>query len=91
MTGKTAKLIEESHKTRNYILVKNQRQAKQLYDLARDMRMDIPYPISINDVKNGRSKGSSINRDGILVDNALDVLQEVLEIPINMATVRKEM
>lgn len=87
-SGKTTKAILEAAKTGHYILVNNQQQAKALADTAVSMSVYIPYPVTVQEIMSHRIENTSLNRDGIIVDNALDVLQELLPVPIKTATLR---
>lgn len=81
-TGKTTKLIEESAKTGCYILVASRCQAKAVFKLAIELGMVIPYPVTINEIDPHKVMGSSLERDGILVDEALIVLQKMIGLKI---------
>lgn len=76
--GKTTKLIQESSKTGRYILVKSRSEAKIVSQMARDLGLSIPYPVTLYEITAGRIDGSSILRDGILVDNGISILERLL-------------
>lgn len=89
-SGKTTKLVQYSARTGKYILVRDFSEVENIIKIARDLNLNIPFPITISEIKKGRLKGSSIYRDGILVDNAVSVLQDLLEIRIIGATTSTE-
>lgn len=74
-SGKTAALIKESADTGRYILVTNKQRQRQVFDQARDMGYDIPFPVTLEDYFRSHFRGSSLQRDGILIDDMQDVLQ----------------
>lgn len=86
-TGKTIEIIKESALTGNYILVRNHTEAQRILRLAQKMKLSIPLPVTVSEVSLGRIQGTSIKRDGILVDNAEFVLQQLLGIKINTLTI----
>ncbi|KAF1295170.1 hypothetical protein BAU15_05305 [Enterococcus sp. JM4C] len=90
-SGKTAQLIKESAETGRYILVRSTSEVDSLVRLARELNVSMPYPVTISEVTNGKTKGSSMEREGILVDNAMNVLQELLQVKIMGATVELDL
>lgn len=58
-----------------------------IMQLAQQMNLSIPYPITVEEMALGRIEGTSIKRDGVLVDNAELVLQQLLGTKINTLTV----
>lgn len=91
-TGKTTELIKHSAETGNYILVPNMNHAKNIAYQARSMGFDIPYPVTLSEMRNNNKFiGSSIRRDGILVDDLDLVIRQLFDgIEINEATVNNE-
>lgn len=85
--GKTTDLIKESALTGNYILVSNHTEAQVIFQLAHQMKLSIPLPVTIRELSLPKNQGTSIRRDGILVDNAERVLQQLLGIKINTLTI----
>ena len=84
LSGKTSYLISESAKTGIYILVANKPRAKHIMDLAKEMGLNIPYPVTVDDYfACQKFNGSSIERDGMYVDDVDDVLTRVFStVPI---------
>lgn len=71
--GKTTKLIQMSHDTWTYILVADKRRQSSLFRQARNMGIDIPFPVTLDDYMKNQFRGSHIKR--ILIDDADDVLK----------------
>ena len=90
-SGKSMALIQESARTGIYIMVANKVRAKILFDNAKRMGYDIPYPITIYEWlwSHNRFAGSSIQRDGIYIDDVDDVFEEIFRpLKINAVTMR---
>lgn len=87
--GKTTKLIRRSSEENIYILTKDGLIAKRIAKMAKEMGLDIPYPVTVNEYFLGdRFKGSSIRRDGLLIDDADEVLKCIFDgIPIKEITI----
>lgn len=83
-TGKTTELLKESAEKQIYILTATKHRARALFDSARDRGLIIPFPVTLEEYFQGsKFIGSSIRRDGLLIDDADDVLQQIFaEIPI---------
>ena len=76
-SGKTLELIKRSAKDGIYILTLNKRRADDLFRFAQSVGFDIPYPVSIEDFRRNRFAGSSIEREGLYIDQADDILNQV--------------
>ena len=87
-TGKSTELIKRSANTGEYIVVSTKRRADHLFELAKDMGINIPYPVSCDELKSysfidGKSNLSS----GILIDDVEDLLRHLfVGIPIEGIT-----
>lgn len=81
-SGKTTEIIKLSAENRRYILVGDKIEADNLIKLATKLGLVIPYPVTIQEVGSGKLKGTSIRRDGLYVDNALDLLENIIAVPI---------
>lgn len=83
-SGKTTELIKKSAAEQIYILTHTSASARCLFDQARNMGLAIPYPVTVRKYFNSNKfDGSSIRRDGILIDDADLVLAEIFRgIPI---------
>lgn len=77
--GKTAELIKRSAESGIYILVANRKRAEILVKQAEDMRLYIPFPVTLQEwlSSHNRFHGSSIRRDGLLIDDIDDVIKEL--------------
>lgn len=89
--GKTSELIKRSAESGIYILVANRKRAEFLVKQATDMKLYIPFPVTLQEwlSSSNRFHGSSIHRDGILIDDIDDVIKELfLPIEIKAVTLR---
>lgn len=80
--GKTTELIRLSNKHGYYILVVNQDQAANVARMAKTMKLDIPYPITISELP--LKSGKKIN--GILIDEVEQLLTTLIQKPIKAFT-----
>lgn len=74
--GKTAKLISYAEKYGYAILVRDRQAAEYIENTAHKMGARIRQPITLADLKRSKLRGSFVR--GILIDNAEQVLQEML-------------
>ncbi|WP_212745613.1 hypothetical protein, partial [Marinilactibacillus psychrotolerans] len=81
--------IKEANKNNMYILVSNMRQAEEMFQQSRKMNTPILYPITVNEWENGKVAWR-VKRQGILVDEAKIILEELLETSVHMMSVSKE-
>jgi len=89
-SGKTTKAIETSAREWKYIVVKDFSEAQSIAQKAKEMKLDIPYPITIDELLCYRLNRTSMKINGIIVDNALDILQKIINVPITLATINME-
>ena len=82
--GKTKALIAMSHETGKRILVVNEERKRNVLRMADDV--DIPTPVTLMEFRKLRWFEGI---DGILVDDADDVLEELLECKVDAITMRK--
>lgn len=88
-SGKTATLIKKSAETGAYILVANKNQACSVYRQAKEMGYNIPFPVTISEITNGRKyiDVSYMKKRGVLIDELQSVLNVTFcGIPIYGAT-----
>lgn len=80
-SGKTVALIQESARTGIYIMVANKQRAEMVFDRAKRMGCDIPYPVTVHEYFRRSDKfiGSSIERDGVYIDDIDDIVAELFE------------
>lgn len=78
--GKTTLLIVRAAAENLYILTTDQYRAGHIAKLAKRMGYDIPYPVTVNEFFcSNKFVRSSIRRDGILIDDADDVLKTIFD------------
>ena len=86
--GKTTHLIRRSSDEWVYILTSNYPRASEIFNMAKNMNLDIPYPVTVDEYLKSGFKGSSITRDGILIDDADQILQMIFAgLPIKCITI----
>lgn len=87
-TGKTSELIKKSAESGIYILVANRRRAEILVEQAKDMELYIPFPVTLKEWlrSDNRFHGSSIRRDGFLIDDIDSVIEELFR-PVEIKAV----
>lgn len=71
--GKTAELIRMSAETLAYIVVPTKNDASKVSQMAKEMGLDIPFPLSFDEFIRGQYYGKNIK--GFLIDNADMLLQ----------------
>lgn len=87
-SGKSTAAIFESAKTGKYILVDSKIQADCIFKLANELGVSIPFPITVYELLNG-GVANRVKREGLIVDEAMWILQKVLDTRIHMATINK--
>lgn len=70
--GKTYDMIKIASENKGYILCSTVYQARYIYDLSKDMGLDIHFPITYSDLP--LTKGQRIGN--ILIDNAEDFIEK---------------
>ena len=86
--GKTTHLIRRSADEWVYILTFDHTRASEIFNMAKNMNLDIPYPVTLHEYLKHGFKGSSITRNGILIDDADEILQMIFAgVPIKCITV----
>lgn len=87
-SGKTTRLIERSAKEGIYILVPTKDIARCIADQAKEMGLDIPFPVTVGEYLNcGRHDWSNIREKGLLIDELDLVLERLLRgIPVHEVT-----
>lgn len=90
-SGRTAMLIKMSAATGKYILCRNRQEARHIADMANEMKLYIPYPVTVEEYfKSDKFTGSFIRRDGLLIDNVDLVVKEIFKgIDIHAVTFEK--
>lgn len=87
--GKTTELVKVSAATGRYILAANRPQCETICKIANDLGVSIPYPITVSELRRSGNYtfGSSIKRDGLLVDELMMVLEALVDVKIKGATI----
>ena len=83
-TGKTTKAILESAKTGQYILVANRAMAHSVSELARELGVSIPFPVTQGEWERG--VGGHVRRSGVIIDEGLILLETILGTHVHMIT-----
>lgn len=86
--GKTTQLLYSSDTTRIPILVATEAQKRLLIDNAQFLGLNIPQPLSVADIINGRRGGSHI--ESCYVDNAEIVLSSLINMNVVALTLSDE-
>lgn len=73
--GKSTWCVRKSAATRSVILCMNEVTKRRLVSIASDLKLDIPEPVTISNVRTGALRGV---RHGIIVDDAECVLSQLL-------------
>lgn len=72
-TGKTTKLIEIAAEGFYYIVCRTKEHSGLIFQEAKRMELDIPFPITFDEFRNGRFHGKGIR--GFVIDDAEVLLQ----------------
>lgn len=72
--GKTTELIKRSAATQTYILTVNKQRARAVFLQAREMGLDIPYPVTIDEYFSTHGFAGSFIKS-VYVDDADEVLK----------------
>lgn len=84
---KATHLVRMSAATWKYILTTDRRRADNIMNIAKSLWLSIPFPIVPSELPKGQ--WSSIARDGIYIDDADEVLQQMIKVPIDTITFNK--
>lgn len=90
-SGKTTELIKRSAETGCYILVANKNEAINLFNQAKLMNLNIPYPVTVGEYLICNFRSSPIRRDGLLIDDFESVVGMIFSgIPINAVAISSD-
>ena len=78
--GKTIALIKQAARDKSYILCHSRSAAKYIYDTALSMGLNIPYPITVDDIPLRGYRGD------ILIDEIDYILPQLLGAQVNTIT-----
>lgn len=71
--GKTTELIKRAHEKQLYILCANRHMAEYVFDQANEMKLDIPFPVTVDDLPL-----RNLHNKEVLVDEAEMVLEQLI-------------
>lgn len=77
--GKTTRLLYASEFNNIPILCANDMQKKNLINMAKELLLQIPEPITVSEIALNRFEGNGARDKDILVDEATMVLQSLLD------------
>lgn len=86
ISGKTTELIKKSSNSGIYILVETREQALLIAKQAKELKLKIPFPITVDELMKS-TPSKFIREKGVLIDESLRVLQFILPVHINTAVV----
>lgn len=91
-TGKTTELVKESARTGQYILAVNKAHVQNIEQIAKKAGVTIPYSVTVDEIvrMDRFTCASSIQRDGLLVDEAIMVLSKLIGLKITGVTISLE-
>ena len=78
--GKTTALIKQAARDKSYILCHSKSAARYIYDTALGMGLNIPYPITVDDIPLREHRGD------ILIDEIDYILPQLLGAQVNTIT-----
>lgn len=80
LCGKTTRLIKKSFETQYPILCPHKDMAVVVYEQARGMGLDIPHPITTEDLKHRSRKGGKFER--VIIEEVQSLLRELLNVEV---------
>jgi hypothetical protein len=87
--GKTTDLIKYAAENFNYIVCNSIKEVERVARLAKELKLDIPYPVTYDEVLCGRYYGRGIK--GFAIDNAEQFIQAaVKDVKVNAMTITLE-
>lgn len=86
-SGKTTELIKRSATDGIYILTATRKQAEYIFDQAKQLGYEIPFPVTLAEFQYDHFRGSAIRREGVLIDEVGWLLSYIFDgIPIRGVT-----
>lgn len=85
-SGKTTKLIKISNKTKAPIICRNRNMAKFIKTMAKEMKLEIPEPLLLCDIRTKPYRFNRTGETGVLIDDIDLVLSQFLGTRILYAT-----
>ena len=90
--GKTTEIIKRAAEEFLYIIVVNRHEADRVFAQAKDMGLDIPFPVTIQELMGSKATGIKVN--GVAIDNAELILRHIVESwtlsPVKVMSINKE-
>ena len=87
MNGKTQRLIRRAHEENLYIVARDVKHARRIFDQAESMGMPILFPLTIGELPmKMRGNPYCMTHPGVLVDNADEILEAIIGMPVIGAT-----
>lgn len=87
--GKTTEAIIHSNKEWKYILTTDRKRVEQIAKLAKDLEIDIPFPITVDElIRSQKLRGSNIR--GLIIDELDDVLHALTGYEVSLATLTEK-
>lgn len=77
-TGKTAELIKESAKTGAYIVVSNRHIANYVAQMAKDLNLQIRFPITFDELFHGSLRTKGLANIHLLIDDVDSLINKIL-------------
>lgn len=86
LCGKTTQLIKKASEDKLYIVCADSNRARNIAHMARHMKLDIPFPITVDELP---LRSPHIKE--VLVDDIENVLSRIIRKPIVMASTSMEL
>ena len=87
--GKTTEAIIHSNKEWKYILTTDRKRVEQIVKLAKDLEIDIPFPITVDELlRSHYLAGSRVK--GLIIDELDDVLFALTGHEVSLATLTEK-
>lgn len=86
--GKTTRAIKAAAEHFAYIVCMNMDNCTAVFNQAKEMGLDIPFPITMREFVSGEYAGKGVK--GFVIDNADMLLQSISKVPIRAITINME-
>jgi len=88
-TGKTREAISIASKTSSHIVCEGKKRASEVFSMAKEMGMDIPFPLTYDEFVEGRFYGMSV-KSFVIEDVDLLIQRFARGIPVKLITITRE-
>jgi len=86
--GKTTEIIKIAAENFSYVVCRDYRSVERVAAQAKEMGLNIPYPITMEEFINGKFHGRGMK--SIAIDNAEDILRRFAKgVPISAASIEE--